>query len=304
MHAARHRFGRDVIRVKAKGVSQTLADLVLADLVRAGGETGGGRCRYHGRRLAHRMGLRMRRPRDRSREIEFTENTTDRTGRKRLSLSVIVPTQNDGHRLQACLAPLTTADRRGIDLEILLAAGDSTDETAEIAEVHGARVLQESGSRGHRLQAAARMAVGEWLLFLRPETLLDRGWDATIMVFTSDERNKERAATFTLTPIGRTEDALGAARAARIRNRWLGLPDGRQGLLIHKRTLSRLGGVPDLETGEDLVLARRLGSRRTALFDVAARVETDDSRSSFANAMKLILFSLRVPAKWLQRLGD
>ena len=63
-----------------------------------------------------------------------------------------------------------------------------------------------------------------------------------------------------------------AERAVRFRNRWLGLPSGAQGMAIRRRFLVHLGGVPDLERGEDLVLARRLGLGRLTLFDVGARV--------------------------------
>ena len=253
----------------------------------------------------------------RSREDDV-ESATDRPAPKRLSLSVVIPTLNDADRLAQCLEPLASATRRGIDLDVVLVDGGSTDGTLAIAERVAGResgeqgvgglavqvLVAEGAGRGARLQAGARAAAGEWLLFLRPESWLDRGWDATIVVFASEERNRDRAAVFDLAPLGRTEDAVRGRRIARWRNRWLGLPDARQGFLIRRRHLSHLGGVPDLRSGESLVLARRMGTGRIALFDVAVRVYTDAQRSLWANAVKLFLFSLRIPARWLQGFGD
>src|SRR5690606_21301661 len=108
-------------------------------------------------------------------------------------------------------------------------------------------------------------------LLLRPDTVLDPGWDATLMVFAHDDRNRERGAVYTYRAEGNSahEDAAArrAERAMRFRNRWLGLPSSAQGLVIRRRFLAHLGGVPDLERGEDLVLGRRLGTGRISLFD-------------------------------------
>jgi glycosyltransferase involved in cell wall biosynthesis len=261
----------------------------------------------------------MRRPRALNRsEIDAAAETPAENGRlvrKPLSLTVVIPTVDDADRLGACLEPLRSAARRGIDLEVLVVDGGSADGTQEVLDRFArdedgvapimATLLRAPGeSRGARMQHGARVAKGEWLLFLRPESMLDRGWDATVVVFASEARNRDRAAVFNLAPLGKTAEVAAARRAFRIRNRWLGLPHGRQGLLIRRRHLSHIGGVPDLESGEDLVLTRRMGSRRTALFDVAVRVNLDADRPQLANALKLLLFSLRVPARWLQRLGD
>ena len=77
-------------------------------------------------------------------------------GTRRLSLSVVIPTDGDGARLADCLAALASAPRRGIDLEILVVdAGDSAG-TRATAEAAGAVVLSVAGTRG------ARSAAGRW----------------------------------------------------------------------------------------------------------------------------------------------
>ena len=92
---------------------------------------------------------------------------------------------------------LKLAERRGVDLEIVVADGGSPDATMEIARHHNARVVETEPGRGGQLIAGAKTARGDWFLFLHADTLLERGWDATAMVFTSEERNRDRAAVFT-----------------------------------------------------------------------------------------------------------
>lgn len=226
-------------------------------------------------------------------------------GSRRLSLSVVIPVGGDGERLPACLAALASAPRRGIELEILVVDGAGCAAAGPAAEAAGARLLEADGSRGARLAAGARAATGEWLLLLRPDTVLEPGWDATLVVFAHDERNRERGAVYSYRADGEAATARRAERAVRFRNRWLGLPSGAQGLAIRRRFLVHLGGVPDLERGEDLVLARRLGPGRLTLFDVGARTRPAAGiQARLGGALRLLLFLLRVPPRWLQRLGD
>lgn len=225
-------------------------------------------------------------------------------GSRRLSLSVVIPAGTDEGRLAACLAALSSAPGRGIELEILV-VGDAVPASRAVAAAGGARLLDAAGSRGARLAAGVRAATGEWLLLLRPETVLEPGWDATLMVFAHDERNRERGAVYSYRAEGEAGAARRAELAVRFRNRWLGLPSGAQGLAIRRRFLAHLGGVPDLERGEDLVLARRLGPGRLTLFDVGARAHpTQGAAARLGGALRLLLFIMRVPPRWLQRLGD
>lgn len=237
-------------------------------------------------------------------------------GSRRLTLAVVVAVDrvragrasaaSDPDRLAACLAALHSAPRRGIDLDLLVVdTGDPDPAIRRAAETAGARLLSAPGSRGARFAAGAKAATAEWLLLLRSGTVLETGWDATLMVFAHAERNRERGAVYAYRAEGTAPAMRRAERAVRFRNRWLGLPSGDQGMLIRRRFLVHLGGVPDLAHGEDLVLARRLGSGRLALFDVAARVRPATGAGAwFGGAVRLLGFMLRLPPRWLQRLGD
>lgn len=227
---------------------------------------------------------------------------------RRLSLSVVIPTLNAEAGLPITIAALGSADRRGIDLEIVVADGGSTDATVQAAETAGAKVIQADRGRGPQLAAGARTARGDWLLFLHADTVLERGWDATVMVFVSEERNRDRAAVFTFALGDESRAARRLEKLVRWRNNWLGLPYGDQGLLINRRFYSRLGGYKDWPLMEDVDLARRIGMSRMALFDVRAITSAERYRRSgylpriARNFFCLTLYFLRVPPRWIARL--
>lgn len=96
-------------------------------------------------------------------------------------LSVIVPAFNEERRLPACLASIREAAAAcRIDVELIVTDNNSTDRTAAVARVAGARVVFEPVNQISRARnAGAAVARGDWLLFLdadshlHPETLAD-----------------------------------------------------------------------------------------------------------------------------------
>lgn len=226
----------------------------------------------------------------------------------RLSLSVVIPTLNAAECLSRTLSGLAMAERRGVDLEIVVADGGSTDATLEIARHHNARVVETEPGRGGQLIAGAKTARGDWFLFLHADTLLERGWDATAMVFTSEERNRDRAAVFTFALDDPSPKARRLERLVRWRNNWLGLPYGDQGILINRRFYSRLGGFQNLVLMEDVDLICRIGMSRIVLFDVRAITSATRYRQSgyvaraLRNLVCLALYFLRVPPRWIAKI--
>jgi len=227
---------------------------------------------------------------------------------RRLSLSVIIPTLNAADSLADTVAALALADRRGIDLEIVVADGGSTDSTLTVAEELNAKVVVAERGRGPQLIAGAKAAQGEWLLFLHADTILDRGWDATVMVYVSDDRNRDRAAVFSFALDDTSASARRLERIVRFRNNWLGLPYGDQGLLIHRRFYSRLGGYNPLPLMEVVEIIRRIGMARLARFDVEAVTSARRYQRSgyiprvLRNFLCLTLYFARIPPRWIARL--
>jgi rSAM/selenodomain-associated transferase 2 len=85
-------------------------------------------------------------------------------------LSVIIPTLNEAEHLPALLTDLR--QQQGIALEIIVADGGSSDATRAVAEVFDVHFIAASRGRGAQMNAAARTARGDTLLFLHADSRL------------------------------------------------------------------------------------------------------------------------------------
>ncbi|SEJ47094.1 4,4'-diaponeurosporenoate glycosyltransferase [Bhargavaea ginsengi] len=94
----------------------------------------------------------------------------------RPSLSVIIPARNEAHRIGPLLESLM--DQLYPDMEVIVVDDDSSDRTAEIARIAGARVLRSAsapdGTAGKSAACwmGAAAANGELFLFLDADTRL------------------------------------------------------------------------------------------------------------------------------------
>jgi len=228
-------------------------------------------------------------------------------------LSVVIPTLNAEKTLTRTLSPLVTAAVRGLVQEVIVADGGSADETLEIVEAAGAKLVTAARGRGTQLAAGAAAARGNWLLFLHADTVLDASWIAEVeKLFEQVEegrfRDHEIAAAFRFA----LDDFSGWARflewMVALRCVLLKLPYGDQGLLINRRLYERIGGFRDLPLMEDVDLVRRIGRRRLvmlrslAVTSPARYLKEGFIARSFRNLGCLALYYLRVPPRVIARI--
>ncbi|MFG0330546.1 MAG: TIGR04283 family arsenosugar biosynthesis glycosyltransferase [Phycisphaerales bacterium] len=181
------------------------------------------------------------------------ENRGHDGGRGVRSISVIIPTLNEATALPATLAALQDSE---ID-EIIVVDGGSDDETVVIARGAGARVEFASPGRGSQMNAGARFARGEILLFLHADTRPPERFDALIR--TALRENPDAAAGAFALRI----DAPGRAfriieRAVAWRSKWRRAPYGDQAIFVPANTFVALGGFPDWPLLEDVEFLRRV----------------------------------------------
>jgi hypothetical protein len=192
-------------------------------------------------------------------------------------LSVIIPTDESERLLLPTLAALVPGAAAGLVREVVLADAGSGDATAAIADVAGCRLLVSADPLGARLTEAALGARAEWLLFLRPGTVLEGDWIPDVSRFLEfadlNEPGSPQAAVF--------RRAGGSIRARPQLMEVLSLifgalraPQAQQGLLIGKRLYREMGGHGADAADPETDLLRRLGRRRIAVLSTGVRAPT------------------------------
>jgi len=173
-------------------------------------------------------------------------------------LSVIIPTYNSERALVSTLAVLVPGVTAGVVTEVLIADGGSHDDTAAVAEVAGCKFLRDDGPLDRRLKAAAATARAQWLMFLRPGTIIDPAWTDEAGRFLEDA-SPDAAAVFRRRAAAQPglREAMSLVMAA------LGArPRPEQGLIISKRLYDALGGHSERAADPETDLLRRIGRRR------------------------------------------
>ena len=183
-------------------------------------------------------------------------------------LSVIIATDESERALVTTLAALVSGATAGAIREVIVADKGSRDQTAEVADVAGCRLLVTPAPLAGRLRAAAAVARAQWLMFLHPGVAPDVTWIPEVMRFVEQSELEGqaniRAAVFS--PPSH-DTAAPFARLKRIVRR---RPKPEQGLIVAKRLYDSLGGHRDGVADCEADLLARLGRRRIQVLRTAA----------------------------------
>ncbi len=215
-------------------------------------------------------------------------------------ISVIMPVLNEELRIGARLRELAAFP------EVVVVDGGSSDATAGIVRAAGGARLV-AGPRGRALQmnAGARLARGEVLLFLHADCSLPP--DALERIEAVLRNPAVVAGAFRTWHVADDGRRAIWLHLADLRSRYSGLPYGDQALFVRRKIFAEVGGFPEQPLMEDLELSRRL-RRRGRIVIVRSRVRVSGRRflrhplrdTLLVNLFPL-LYRLGVPAQRLAR---
>jgi rSAM/selenodomain-associated transferase 2 len=206
-------------------------------------------------------------------------------------LSIVIPALDEAANL-ADLLPALRGDEPGA--EIVVVDGGSRDGTAASVGRHpGVGYLEAPRGRAIQMNAGARAATGDTLLFLHADTRLPAGAGAAVGTVLADPR----------VVAGRFDVAFDPARPImRViawlmnhRSRWSGISTGDQALFVRRDVFEALGGFPEIPLMEDIEITRRL-KRRGRQAAPRLRVTTSARKWQREGALRtvLLMWTLRL----------
>ena len=186
-----------------------------------------------------------------------------------MTLSVVVPALDEAANLAQLLPDLA---RTCPGAEVIVVDGGSRDGTAAaVAGRPGARLLAGARGRARQMNAGAREAGGDVLLFLHADTRLPQGAASAIA----------EALAAPAVVGGRFDVRFDSPRRIlrvvawfmNARSRATSICTGDQAIFVRRADFEAVGGYPDIPLMEDIELCRRLKARGR-LAALRARVTT------------------------------
>jgi rSAM/selenodomain-associated transferase 2 len=176
---------------------------------------------------------------------------------------------------------------------VILVDGGSDDATLRVAErFSGVHLLTSPRGRARQMNAGARAAQGDVLLFLHADTRLPDGALAAVSAALEDARVVG----------GRFDVRFDNPRAIfrmiaffmNLRSRMSGISTGDQAIFVRRHVFEAMGGYPDVPLMEDVELSRRL-KRRGRLAALSWRVTTSSRKWEREGALRTmaLMWALR-----------
>jgi rSAM/selenodomain-associated transferase 2 len=204
-----------------------------------------------------------------------------------LKLSIIVPVLNEAQDIVAALETLAPLRQRGA--EVLVVDGGSTDGTPERASPLTDCVIVAARGRASQMNAGARAASGDTLLFLHADTRLP---DAALPAMEAALRRRAWGR-FDVAIAGRSMWLPLIATSMNLRSRLTGIATGDQAIFVTRDAFEAAGGFPEQPLMEDIELSKRL-KRLGPPACLRARVATSGRRWETHGVWRTILLMWRL----------
>lgn len=190
-----------------------------------------------------------------------------------MRLSIVVPTLEEAASITATLAALQHL--RAAGHEVLVVDGGSRDATPLIARLLCDRMLAAPAGRASQMNAGAREANGDVLVFLHADTLLPVTAAEDIAGALAQGA---RWGRFDVTIRGKPWVLKLVGFMMNLRSRVTGIATGDQAIFMRREAFDDAGGFPMIPLMEDVAVSKRLKAVAGPPACLRARVTTSGRR--------------------------
>jgi rSAM/selenodomain-associated transferase 2 len=169
-----------------------------------------------------------------------------------MRLSIVVPVLDEAEGIAASLQPLQVLRAQGH--EVIVVDGGSRDGTPGFAQALADRVFASPRGRATQMNAGARIAHGDALLFLHADTRLPEQAFAII----EQALLRHTWGRFDVAIEGRSTWLPVIATLMNLRSRLTGIATGDQAIFVTRAAFDAVGGYPEQPLMEDIELSKRL----------------------------------------------
>lgn len=223
--------------------------------------------------------------------------------RRNPELSIIIPCYGPEDRL----AEVIQAAKQNADCEIIVSAAGDAQAALNISRELQVQFIHSQPPRSRQLNAAARLATAENLLFVHADTLLPKDYASRIKACLAGP--EILCGAFRLHIDSGNILARCVELGANWRSRLWHMPYGDQALFVRRSAFDALGGFPDLPIMEDYEFMRRI-KRRGRVGLASDAVKTSDRRwrrlgyfrTTLTNQILIVGYHLGISPKRLANL--
>jgi len=203
-------------------------------------------------------------------------------------LTVIVPTLDEAQAIEATLA--AAAPARALGAEVIVVDGGSRDATRSLARPLCDRVIEAPRGRAAQMNAGARAAGGDVLLFLHADTLLPATAHTDVERAIAGGREWGR---FDVVIAGADPMLAVVSLFMNARSRLTGVATGDQAIFATRAAYDAAGGFPAIPLMEDVALSKAL-ARRSRPAALESRVVTSGRRWERRGTIRTVLLMWRL----------
>ena len=205
-----------------------------------------------------------------------------------MKLSIIIPVYNESNQIKQCLDNLQSLRQQGH--ELIVVDGGSNDDTFSLAESLSDIAITSEKSRSIQMNAGAKKAKGDYLLFLHVDTMLPQN---IAELFSNID--KGLWGRFDISLSGNNIMFRIIEKCMNSRSRLTGIATGDQVIFVDTTLFRKVGGFPDIALMEDIAISKILSkiSKPICLKEkVVSSSRRWEKHGIFKTILKMWLFRL------------